>query len=176
MQPRRGRDGRTVWRHVDERHLTGAWACRTCKAQAVQPWRFYCSISCRGAFLATVPPFWRDLASETRRRDKHTCTVCGAKGGFDANGYRVRLEVDHIKPVALFPELEFERTNLRTLCHACHVKHGAKPQNPRWRAAHAPGQGRLNLAAGGTGGPSGPTPPATIPLTPQGVHAGAETS
>lgn len=37
------------------------------------------------------------------------------------------LEVDHIKPVARHPELEFTLSNLRTLCRRCHARTGARP-------------------------------------------------
>lgn len=38
------------------------------------------------------------------------------------------LEVDHIKPVATHPELEFTLENLRTVCRKCHREHGARPK------------------------------------------------
>lgn len=34
-------------------------------------------------------------------------------------------DVDHIKPVATYPHLRLEWTNLRSLCHACHSRHTA---------------------------------------------------
>lgn len=45
-------------------------------------------------------------------RDHFTCTQCGKHGG--------KLNVDHIKPFALYPELRFELSNGRTLCVPCH--------------------------------------------------------
>lgn len=51
------------------------------------------------------------------------------------------LEVDHIKPVARYPMQEFDLDNVRTLCRACHLRHGARPpprltsQNRRLEAA-----------------------------------------
>jgi len=47
-------------------------------------------------------------------RDNYACVWCGQKGG--------KLNADHIKPFALFPELRMALDNVRTLCHECHKK------------------------------------------------------
>jgi len=47
-------------------------------------------------------------------RDNRTCVQCGYKGK--------NIEADHIKPLALYPELRLEISNGRTLCHDCHTK------------------------------------------------------
>jgi hypothetical protein len=47
-------------------------------------------------------------------RDDYTCQNCGIRGG--------RLEVDHIMPFAIFPDLVFEILNGQTLCRDCHKK------------------------------------------------------
>lgn len=54
---------------------------------------------------------WREAVF---KRDKWTCLWCGQIGG--------RLNADHIKPFALFPELRFAIDNGRTLCKKCHEK------------------------------------------------------
>ena len=52
---------------------------------------------------------WRKAVFE---RDDYTCQFCKKRG--------VKLEADHIKPFALFPELRFAIDNGRTLCKECH--------------------------------------------------------
>lgn len=47
-------------------------------------------------------------------RDNFTCQECSRRGG--------KLQADHIKPFAFFPELRFELSNGRTLCVDCHRK------------------------------------------------------
>ena len=46
-------------------------------------------------------------------RDDYTCQICG---------YREIeiMEVDHIKPKSIYPELQFEMNNMVTLCPNCH--------------------------------------------------------
>jgi len=55
---------------------------------------------------------WR---SAVLRKDNYTCVKCG-------DDRKSVLEVDHIKPFSLFPELRFAIDNGRTLCSDCHKK------------------------------------------------------
>jgi 5-methylcytosine-specific restriction endonuclease McrA len=48
------------------------------------------------------------------RRDRRTCQLCGQQGG--------QLEVHHIRPKYLFPELTLVIENGCTLCKYCHQK------------------------------------------------------
>lgn len=44
-------------------------------------------------------------------RDGHCCTICKST---------YRLEIDHIKPWSLYPDLRYDLNNGRTLCRKCH--------------------------------------------------------
>lgn len=53
---------------------------------------------------------WKKLV---RARDGNKCVLCGSTE---------RLQVDHIKPFSLFPELARVLSNGRVLCFDCHKK------------------------------------------------------
>lgn len=53
---------------------------------------------------------WRRSVFE---RDHYTCVECGQVGG--------KLQVDHIKPFSLYPELRLDISNGRVLCKPCHM-------------------------------------------------------
>jgi hypothetical protein len=57
---------------------------------------------------------WRALVLA---RDNHKCLNCGFSGNKDNP-----LQVDHIKPRSLYPELALTVSNGRTLCLRCHRK------------------------------------------------------
>lgn len=60
---------------------------------------------------------YKDWRTKVFTRDNYTCVSCNSKNGY---GKSIKLEADHIKPFAYFPELRFELSNGRTLCNGCH--------------------------------------------------------
>lgn len=53
-----------------------------------------------------------EFRKEMFKRDRWRCVECGYRGS--------KIQLDHIKPKSLFPELTYEPTNVRTLCIDCH--------------------------------------------------------
>lgn len=53
--------------------------------------------------------FWKKAIYQ---RDDYICQICGKRGG--------KLQVDHIKPYSLYPNLRWKIENGRTLCIDCH--------------------------------------------------------
>ena len=68
--------------------------------------------------IAMRTPRYKLWRRTVMSRDGYKCVWCGAKNG---GGYRVRLEVDHIKRWVDFPLLRYNLSNGRTLCRPCHV-------------------------------------------------------
>lgn len=64
--------------------------------------------------LARYSPEAKKWKRDVFERDDFTCVQCYKRGG--------RLEADHIKPWAYFPDLRFVLSNGRTLCRKCHDK------------------------------------------------------
>ena len=66
---------------------------------------------------------WRKLRLKIIARDGHYCMRCFHKYGI-INGER--LQVHHIKSRLHYPELEYEETNLITVCGTCNNQLGTK--------------------------------------------------
>jgi hypothetical protein len=64
--------------------------------------------------LATGRDDYKQLRKFVFERDSYSCQIC--------NKYSGKLEMDHIKEWCNYPELRYEATNCRTLCHDCHKK------------------------------------------------------
>ena len=56
---------------------------------------------------------YRQFRKEVLERDNYICQECGSKEN---------PEVHHIKALFEYPELAYEITNGKTLCHECHTK------------------------------------------------------
>ena len=59
---------------------------------------------------------WNKLRYLVLKRDGGKCCLCG-RGAADG----VKLHVDHIKPVSIYPELYYDPENLQTLCDECNL-------------------------------------------------------
>ena len=59
---------------------------------------------------------WNKLRYLVLKRDGGKCCLCG-RGASDG----VKLHVDHIKPVSIYPELYYDPENLQTLCEECNL-------------------------------------------------------
>lgn len=72
----------------------------------------YRPIGYKHQWLGGSLQYWKEAA---KLRDNDTCQVCGL--------YEPAImQVDHIKPIAVFPELKKDLTNMLTLCPNCHVR------------------------------------------------------
>lgn len=61
---------------------------------------------------------WREAVV---KRDNYACIWCGVKQGWNKELRRqIKVEADHIKRFAHYPELRFAIDNGRTLCQDCH--------------------------------------------------------
>lgn len=68
---------------------------------------------------------WKATRNRVLRRDRYQCRICRRYGR-----NREALEVHHIQPVEIRPDLAFSMDNLVSLCHACHNKqHPEKARN-----------------------------------------------
>lgn len=77
-------------------------------------------------------PTWRELRHEIIRRDGRVCQEVGC--GLRITG--VDLQIDHIKPRSVFPELSLDPSNLRVLCRDCNFRKGARFRPEEQRAFH----------------------------------------
>jgi len=57
-------------------------------------------------------PLYKEWRREVLKRGNYKCAICGVIG--------VRLQADHIKSYAQFPESRFDVENGRALCVPCH--------------------------------------------------------
>jgi hypothetical protein len=67
---------------------------------------------------------YRHWRLEVFKRDNFTCVECGKRDR--------TIEADHIKPQSEYPELRYELSNGRTLCHDCHKETDTYGYKQRW--------------------------------------------
>ena len=59
---------------------------------------------------------WRRLRYRVLRKFGFRCMGCGATAKDGAT-----IQVDHVKPVSIYPELALDERNLQVLCRACNL-------------------------------------------------------
>lgn len=68
---------------------------------------------------------WRTLRMEVLKERGRTCECCGATPADKTpSGEKVRIVVDHIKPISLFWNLRLTKSNLQVLCDECNQGKG----------------------------------------------------
>ena len=82
------------------------------------------------AFLESYA--WRKVRMEALKKWGARCQCCGASAATGAV-----VNVDHIKPRKLFPDLSLDINNLQVLCHDCNHGKGNWDQTD-WRPPAAP--------------------------------------
>lgn len=107
-------------------------ACRRAnrKAEVKQLWDFFYSIPAESVHVIGGLPASHFYKSKEWTKFRYMfiscfgarCMACGATATRDG----AQIDVDHIYPRHLFPELAFRPDNLQTLCSSCHAGKGAK--------------------------------------------------
>jgi 5-methylcytosine-specific restriction endonuclease McrA len=86
---------------------------------------------------------WRTLRMEVLKHSGPVCSCCGAeRGDINAAGEKVKICVDHIKPISKFWHLRLDRSNLQVLCDECNQGKGAWDETD-WREEPAPERSQL---------------------------------
>lgn len=76
---------------------------------------------------------WKKLRYQILQKFGARCMVCGStRDDVDIEGKRVRIVVDHIKPLYKHWELRLDPGNLQVLCHDCNKGKGAWDETD-WR-------------------------------------------
>lgn len=103
------------------------------RAEIYELWSFYEGIDIEHRSVLGGLPAARFYKSPHWRRIRHLflaafgrkCMCCGARGD-------IQVEVDHVKPRHLYPEIAFRPDNLQILCVDCH-----RGKGPTIPAAHS---------------------------------------
>jgi 5-methylcytosine-specific restriction endonuclease McrA len=83
---------------------------------------------------------WRRVRMEALKKYGRTCQCCGASPATGAV-----MNVDHIKPRRLFPQLALDLDNLQVLCHECNHGKGNWDMTD-WRPDELTDADRQNIA------------------------------
>lgn len=70
---------------------------------------------------------YKEWRTKVFKRDNYTCQLC-----LESKSVSGKLEADHIKPFAHYPELRLDVDNGRTLCKDCHKKTETYLHKSRW--------------------------------------------
>jgi 5-methylcytosine-specific restriction endonuclease McrA len=77
---------------------------------------------------------WKQLRLEAMKRANYECGHCKRMGKVTTRntinkyGRKTKMDVNHIKPVRLYPHLALDLDNLEYLCVDCHNKADGKDQ------------------------------------------------
>lgn len=113
-----------VMEYAEQRRMTYGPLPRLVKKDG----KFKLPKEARDEFLMSYE--WRKLRMVVLKKRGARCECCGAS---PKDGTTV-LNVDHIKPRKLHPELALDESNLQVLCHACNHGKGNWDQTD-WRSA-----------------------------------------
>ena len=105
----------------------GARKCGFCGKDLPTRRRFWCSDECVMKIQAEGQS-WQAKRWLCFVRDKFTCQMCGYKAhmcDMDEHGNTI-LACDHIIPVEIAPEKQWDSDNHQTLCIKCHKKKTAQ--------------------------------------------------
>ena len=111
-------------------------ACRRTnrKAEVKQLWDFFYAIPAESVHVIGGLPATHFYKSKEWIKFRYMfiscygarCMACGASAARDG----AQIDVDHIYPRHLFPELAFRPDNLQALCSKCHAGKGGKFSDP----------------------------------------------
>lgn len=74
---------------------------------------------------------WLDLRYRVLQKSAGSCRLCGCRASEDNP-----LQVDHIKPISLSPELRLSESNMQVLCKNCNQGKSNKDDTDwRWKAS-----------------------------------------
>jgi hypothetical protein len=86
---------------------------------------------------------WLELRYRVLQKSGGSCKLCGCRATADNP-----LQVDHIKPRSLYPELELVESNLQVLCRNCNLGKSNKDETDwRWKASRELADGLSRKAA-----------------------------